>query len=91
MNIQIQQFVTLSDLFDNCPTVAEAFNEADHSNFTWGDCNRSMISLRIFDDWFTNISTEDSYTYDTINPDELDIVAEHLDSLPGDIMIDLEN
>jgi hypothetical protein len=45
MTIQTQKFITLSELFEGQDKVSQMWHEYDHSDFTWGSNNRSMINI----------------------------------------------
>ena len=88
MEIHIQRFVFLYELFADFPLLFEAFN-CDVHDFTWGDCDRSMIGVGIILTWASNYEADDD--------DRADFDAEYkrfteaLKALPEDVMIDLEN
>jgi len=88
MKIHTQRFVTKTDLFANLPIAESLWDNADHSDITWGDANRTLIHPQRMIDW----CTDDSDSSDT----DIDILLERLDSLnvdgpDGPVMIDLEN
>lgn len=88
MKIHTQRFVTKTDLFANIPVAESLWDNADHSDITWGDANRTLITPQRMIDW----CTDDSDSSDT----DIDILLERLDSLnvdgeDGPVMIDLEN
>lgn len=43
MLINTCRYVNLSDLFAGCPTITEAFANAEH-DFTWGGNNLTMVT-----------------------------------------------
>jgi hypothetical protein len=85
MKVYTCEYVCFSDVFKRCPAALELFNCADHKGFTWGDCNRSLISaerlIGDLEDLDPNTPAEERQIKKVIN---------RLKKL-GRIYIDLEN
>ena len=95
MKIETCQFVTLTSVLEGVPHLAQFFRETDHNSFTWGDCNRSMISINTFlgefsDDEFVFYADGDDTLYKTLQS-EYGTLYNKLDGLDQNIYIDLEN
>ena len=89
MNILTQRYVTLSALFADLPFIRGEWHDADHKNFTWGDCNRSMINKATFVK-SVDLCSEDEEIAGNLDG-EMAILASRLETIPDDVMIDLEN
>lgn len=87
MNIQTLRFVTLSDLFMDCPAIAEIWHNTYHSQLTYGDCNRSLITKGVLEDAIADLCFDRDKAPDT----ESDIIYKRLKSIDYGVMIDLEN
>jgi hypothetical protein len=90
MKIQTQKFITKTDLFEGFDEIETWWNEKPHDDFTWGDCNRSMISPNNV--LSPNIQWQDIEEYCTNTTEaDWDRFLERLAGIPDDVMIDLEN
>ena len=89
MNIKTQSYVTLSDLFLDCPTLKQMFHDYEHSAITWGNNNRSLTDVYYFNDWLGKMDDQEW----VVPSEEIDLLNSRLDFLceAKDCLIDLEN
>ena len=80
MKVQSQAYVTLGEIFDGLSDMWAEWSCLAHTDFTFGDCNRSMISKERFIDSLPE--WEES---------RLDVLMNRLNEIPEGVMIDLEN
>jgi len=94
MQIQNQQFVILSELFEGFEEIRSWWHDMDHTDFTWGDCSRSMIRKEDFLSEITEseleIARSDGYLANT-TPEQISAFFARVESLGTEVMIDLEN
>ena len=90
MKIQNQKFITKTDLFEGFDEIEAWWNEEDHSDFTWGDCCRSMVSAH---DILGTLPLWVDVAEHCPNTTEEDWgrFMNQLVTIPHDVMIDLEN
>jgi len=88
-NVYQCSFILASDLFSKFRAVLAFISEEGW--FTWGDANRTLVSVRVLRDLLTTVDPE--YFEDT-DPEffkELPDFLAVLDRLPADLYIDFEN
>jgi len=84
--IRAQRFVKLSDLFEGLPGLSKEWHEANHDDFTFGDCDMSMVTVERFEGSFEDVMNS------AVPEDEHDKLDDRLNLIRGqDILIDLEN
>lgn len=83
MNIQTVRFVGSSDIFAGCQLVYDGFCNSG-PDCTWGDNTRSLVRPQVIVD---NLPEDD----EGIPVEQIATVRDRLESLPGDVLIDLEN
>lgn len=100
MKFESQRFITLSNLFDGLDQLLEAWRDSDHEDFTFGDCQMSLVTKEAF---LADLGDQDEEDEDALELDEeemmekeaydeqLDILHKRLEELPEDVYIDLEN
>jgi len=87
MEIKTLQYVSLSEIFQDCDEILQWFGE--HSDLTWGGATFTLTSLnRIADE--VDFAKEYYLTQPEVL-DQVNIVLGRLDLLPEGIFIDLEN
>ena len=101
MKIETQRFITLSNLFEGLDDLLEEWRDQDHEDFTFGDCQMSLITRATFRGDLANTveyeDDEDDFDdpdfpeEEEIRADQLATLHKRLDDLPDDVYIDLEN
>lgn len=77
------RYVSASQIFQGCPEAIHVFSEADVP-FVWGTNKHSLISQDQFLEAIEEIAEE-------INTQEYETINQRIDSLPDDVLVDLES
>ena len=100
MKIESQRFISLSNLFDGLDQLLEAWRDSNHDDFTFGDCQMSLVTKGAF---LADLDDQEEDDEDALELDEeemmekevldeqRDILLKRLKELPEDVYIDLEN
>lgn len=79
-------FIKASDLFKDCELAFTAFSDSS-PDCSWGDNDKTMVVARLIQQ---SLEMMKGYS-DKQCDDEIEIVMERLDSIPGSMLVDLEN
>jgi hypothetical protein len=92
MKIKTVEFVEASDIFRDCPQMWEVFLNSS-PDCSWGDNNRSMVTKDVIIEALEKTVDRESSTQmdDEASPKEIEEVFLRLDSLPENMLIDMEN
>ena len=100
MKIESQRFISLSNLFDGLDQLLEAWRDSNHEDFTFGDCQMSLVTKGAFLDDLDDQEEDDEDALELdeeemmekeLHDEQLDILLKRLNDLPEDVYIDLEN
>jgi hypothetical protein len=87
METKTLQYVSLSEIFQDCDEILQWFGE--HSDLTWGGATFTLTSLNRI-----AVEVDFAKVYYLTQPEVLDqanLVLQRLSDLPRDTMVDLES
>ena len=93
--VETIKIVTLSNLMKDCPNILEEFDANDHP-FTWGDCDKSLLSLNYFIEYCLSLEEYcETILGEKYREEYSNILAPRLkyiqENFSGIIYVDLEN
>jgi hypothetical protein len=96
MNIHTLKAVNASDFFQDFPVLMKILSDGGQYNFSWGDNNHSLVDIdTLVDALDDQIHNDEDEDYDeekvAVSQADWDKFMVHVDAIPKDVYIDLEN